>query len=190
MWGTKNHRNTDGLKTGFQWAKYMVQKISSAQSLKYFNKNLFCSQVIAIHVQKFFHPRGKGRRTGLQASFKYARISPRRFCSAAQRSKRSSAPPEGGGSRWREARLCCLGKSLYSCLKSERVHSPNLTTSLIQKEYPIIVASHILWANYLTISFSRRHFTSDLCISQAFLCLKRSEGYITISGDQAAGWSL
>jgi len=77
----------------------MVQKISSAQSLKYFNKNLFCSQVIAIHFQTNFHPRGKGRRTGLQASFKYARISPRRFCSAAQRSKRSSAPPEGGGSR-------------------------------------------------------------------------------------------
>ena len=69
MWGTKNHRNTDGLKTGFQWAKYMVQKISSAQSLKYFNKNLFCSQVIAIHFQTNFSSKRQRSPDGFASFF-------------------------------------------------------------------------------------------------------------------------
>ena len=186
MWATKNHGNTDGFKTGFQWAKYIVQKISSAQSLKYFNKNFFCSQVIAIHFQTIFSSKRQRSPDGFASFFQIRSYFTATFLFSSTALQTFLCTSWRGG-RWRKARLFCLGKSLYSCSKSERVHSPNLTSSLIQKEYSIIAASHfsgqIIWLFRFPDGIWPLH-------TAGFLCLKRSEGYITISGDQAAGWLL
>ena len=162
MWATKNHRNTDGLKTGFQWAKYIVTKI-------YFNKNLFCSHVIAIHFQTIFSSKRQRSPYGFASFFQIRSYFTTTFllsstalqtflCTSCRRGRKQSEEKHDFAV-WADHHIRVWSPSGFIPPTSQVHLSKKSTVSLVL----------LLFLGKL---FDYFDFTSDLCIPQAFCAWK------------------
>ena len=167
----------------------MAQKIGLAQSLKYFNKNLFCSQVIAIHFETKFASKRQRSPDGFASFFQIRSYFTATFLLSSTALQTFLCTSW----RWRKVKRSTTFLSGQITIFAFEVQAgsfpqPHKFTS------PKRVPYHCCFSYFLGKLFDSFVFPMAFHIwplhTAGFLCLKRSEGYITISGDQAAGWSL